>query len=79
VLTGMNYTAGGAQVRREAGDVVDDIPASSVGWLVAGGHLEELPEEPAELEAADEAAEAVEPVEPAEAEAPAEARRRRRG
>lgn len=40
-LQGLNYIGGaGAPVRREPGDVADDIPTGSVGWLTAQGHIE---------------------------------------
>lgn len=42
VLTGMNYPVGGEIVRREPGDVVEDIPPKSVGWLLRQGHIEEV-------------------------------------
>lgn len=35
-LNGMNY----ADVRRERGDIVDDIPADSLEWLLEWGHIE---------------------------------------
>jgi hypothetical protein len=35
-LNGMNY----ADVRRERGDIVDDIPADSLEWLLEWGHVE---------------------------------------
>lgn len=40
VLVGLNY----GDVRREPGDVVDDLPADSVAWLLAQGCIE--PAEP---------------------------------
>lgn len=41
---GINYPGGpkGGEKRAEAGDVVDDLPAKSVGWLLAQGYLEEV-------------------------------------
>lgn len=38
VLVGLNYPPGR---RAEPGDVVTDIPAESVGWLVEAGIIEE--------------------------------------
>ena len=41
ILTGMNYPGpDGADVRAEPGEVRDDVPAVSVAWLLADGHLE---------------------------------------
>jgi len=41
VLTGMNWTGpDGEDVRAEPGEVRDDVPAVSVAWLLADGHLE---------------------------------------
>lgn len=47
LLTGLNYPAGaeGLAVRREAGDVVDDLPPKAVRRLLERGHIE--PIEPA--------------------------------
>lgn len=47
VLTGLNYPArrGGPEKRAERGDVVSDLPAGSVGWLLEQGCIE-----PAETE-----------------------------
>lgn len=44
-LTGLDY----AGKRVEAGQVVDDLPESSVGWLRQGGFIEQVaePEKPA--------------------------------
>ena len=44
VLTGMDYvsTETGKPVRAEPGDVVADIPAQSLDWLIAGSHIEEV-------------------------------------
>lgn len=36
VLNGLNYL----DKRREPGDIVDDIPAQSLGWLLRDGHVE---------------------------------------
>ncbi len=38
VLTGLNY----GDKRAEVDDVVDDIPAKSVTWLLEQGHIEEV-------------------------------------
>ena len=47
ILTGMNWTGpDGEDVRAEAGEVRDDVPAVSVPWLLADGHLE-VSKEPA--------------------------------
>lgn len=35
-LNGMNY----GDIRRERGDIVDDIPADSLEWLLEWGHIE---------------------------------------
>jgi hypothetical protein len=35
-LNGMNY----GDIRRERGDIVDDIPADSLEWLLEWGHVE---------------------------------------
>lgn len=43
VLNGLNYPAkGGKPKRAEPGDVVDDLPAKSVPWLLEQGHVEEV-------------------------------------
>lgn len=40
--TGVNYPDGkGGEKRAEIGDVVDDLPAESVAWLLSDGHIEE--------------------------------------
>lgn len=39
VLTGLDYPP---DKRAEVGDVVDDIPAKSVKWLLEQGHIEEV-------------------------------------
>ena len=45
VLAGLNYRApDGTPRRAEPGEVVDDLPASSVGWLLRRGAVEEDPE-----------------------------------
>lgn len=38
VLTGLNYPP---DKRAEIGDVVEDLPAQSVKWLLADGHIED--------------------------------------
>ena len=40
VLTGLNY----GTKRAEAGDIVSDIPASSIGWLLEQGHIKRVEE-----------------------------------
>lgn len=52
-LTGLHYPASAKDVVAqksgkpftvkdvEAGEVVSDIPPESIGWLLAGGHIEE--------------------------------------
>lgn len=47
VLTGMNYRPKGAknEVRREPGEIIDDIPAKSIKWLLEQGHLEPVKDE----------------------------------
>lgn len=38
VVAGLDYrTAAGSPVRAEPGDVVDDLPPTSVGWLLECG------------------------------------------
>lgn len=45
VLVGVNYPDfKGGEVRREPGDVADDIPAKSVEWLLRQGVIEEVGE-----------------------------------
>lgn len=41
-LTGLNYPGKDGEKRVEAGEVVTDLPAKSVRWLLAGGHIEEV-------------------------------------
>lgn len=36
IITGLNY----GDRRVEPGDIVDDIPGPSVGWLLEQGHIE---------------------------------------
>lgn len=43
VLTGLDYPVKGEYKRAEPGDIVDDIPEKSIGWLLRQGHIEELP------------------------------------
>ena len=41
IKTGMNYPGpDGNDVRAEPGQVRDDVPAASVNWLLADGHIE---------------------------------------
>lgn len=44
VLIGIDYPP---DRRAEPGDVVDDIPAASVSWLIAQGVIEDLNPKPA--------------------------------
>lgn len=37
VNVGINYPVDGVEKRAEAGDVVDDIPEASRGWLIEQG------------------------------------------
>lgn len=46
VVRGLNYGPE-ASIRREAGDVVDDLPEASVSWLLEQGHVVEVEPEPA--------------------------------
>ena len=39
VLTGLNYPTANGEVRVEPGKVVSDLPAKSVSWLLAEGHI----------------------------------------
>ncbi len=41
-LVGLDYEVGGEHRRVEAGEVADDIPAASVGWLLECGAIEEV-------------------------------------
>lgn len=45
VLNGLSYSAKGKPARAEVGDIVDDLPKASVGWLLAQGHIEVLEDE----------------------------------
>lgn len=41
VLNGLNYPDGmGGEKRAEIGDYVDDLPESSIPWLLEQGHIE---------------------------------------
>lgn len=40
VLTGLNYPGKGGEKRAEPGDVVTDLPAKSVDWLLDQGLIE---------------------------------------
>lgn len=42
VLTGMNYPVNGVDKRVEVGEIVDDIPVTSIPWLLQDGHIEEV-------------------------------------
>lgn len=40
---GIEWTApDGSNRRAEAGDIVDDLPVKSIGWLLADGLVEEI-------------------------------------
>lgn len=39
---GIDYAVGGKQVRIEAGEIADGLPARSVPWLLEAGLLEEV-------------------------------------
>lgn len=41
ILTGMTYPTPKGEKRAEPGDVVSDLPAKSVEWLLRQGHIEE--------------------------------------
>lgn len=40
VLVGLDYPVGAKHVRREPGDIADDIPAKSIPWLLLEGLIE---------------------------------------
>lgn len=48
VKNGLNYPPHGDkskdELRREPGEVVDDLPPQSIPWLLEGGHVEKQPE-----------------------------------
>lgn len=48
VLVGLNYPphGEGAEVRREPGDLVDDLPEQGLPWLLDSGCVELVPPEP---------------------------------
>lgn len=48
VLTGLNYLTGKGdeEKRAEVGDIVTDLPAKSIKWLQAGGHIEPVKSKP---------------------------------
>lgn len=51
VLAGLDYRAPDGTLRRaEPGDVVDDLPATSVGWLLRKGAIEDAIEDAPEPE-----------------------------
>ena len=50
VLVGLDYVSGGTPRRAEPDDVVDDLPAESVGWLSKQGLIAQAPA-PTEREA----------------------------
>jgi hypothetical protein len=39
VLNGLNYPIKGGEKRAEPGDVVTDLPAKSIDWLLDRGHI----------------------------------------
>jgi hypothetical protein len=43
VVTGLNYPTKAGEKRAEPGDVVTDLPAKSIEWLLEQGHIK--PEE----------------------------------
>jgi hypothetical protein len=46
VLAGLDYKGrDGTPRRAEPGEVVDDLPATSTGWLLARGAIEDAPPE----------------------------------
>jgi hypothetical protein len=45
VVRGLNYPGGGGARRAEPGEVVDDLPAGSVPWLLAQGHITPVEDE----------------------------------
>lgn len=57
VLTGLNWGSGKEERRVEPGEVVDDIPAKSLPWLLAQGLIAEVPEVRAFAQPADAVAE----------------------
>lgn len=42
VLVGLNYPAAGLDKRAEPGDIVTDLPAKSITWLLADGYIEPM-------------------------------------
>jgi len=40
VLTGLNY----GDRRAEGGEIISDLPASSIGWLLEQGHIKPVEE-----------------------------------
>lgn len=45
VKTGLDYKAKGKPVRREPGAEVGDLPAKSIEWLLARGHIVPIEDE----------------------------------
>lgn len=41
VLAGLNYPTKAGEKRAEPGDVVSDLPAKAVAWLLEQGHIKE--------------------------------------
>lgn len=44
VVTGLDYPVKGKERRAEPGDVVTDLPATSIEWLLDGGHIKPVEE-----------------------------------
>lgn len=40
IVRGVNYPSGAGEKRAEPGDVVDDLPEESIGWLLDDGAIE---------------------------------------
>jgi hypothetical protein len=45
INVGMNYVVNGAEKRVEPGDIVSDIPAKSIKWLLSDGYISIVEEE----------------------------------
>jgi hypothetical protein len=67
VLAGLDYISGGKYRRVEAGEVADDIPGESVGWLREQGLIEDTDEDATPVTEGEQAPEdsSVEPAVPA--------------
>ena len=64
--TGLDYWAKGKQRRVEPGQVVSDLPAEAVGWLLASGAIVDAAPQPAPAEPVAAQAETNEPATKAE-------------